>query len=287
MKRLFKWLGIVLGSIAGLALALVAYVFFASEAVVARTYDVPLMDFDAPSDSESVRRGEFLATRYGCNNCHGTEMQGLVLFDQPNVARITAPNLTRVVKDYTDAELERLMRQGVKHDGTSTWIMPSQMFTYLTDQDLRDIIAYVRSVPERDGLDRSTVMGPIGRIGILTDKFVPVVAQIEPGIDRTQPDPNDAVERGRYLVMTSCTECHGTNLQGLDSLKAPNLLIAAAYSEEDFAHLMRDGIGMGNRELGLMSEVAKARFKTFDDADVHAIRTYLSAYVQGGGATVP
>jgi cytochrome c553 len=287
MKRLFKWLGIALGSLAGLVLALAAYVFFASEAVVARTYDVPLTDFDAPSDRESVRRGEFLATRYGCNNCHGTEMQGLPLFDEPNVATITAPNLTRVVKDYTDAELERLLRHGVKHDGTSTWIMPSQMFAYLTDQDVRDIIAYVRSVPERDGLDRNTVMGPLGRIGILTEKFVPVAEQIEPGIDRTQPDPSDAFGRGRYLVMTSCTECHGTDLQGSDFLRAPNLLIAAAYSEDDFARLMRDGIAMGNREVGLMTEVARARFKTFDADDVHAIRTYLSAYVQGGGAKVP
>jgi mono/diheme cytochrome c family protein len=288
MKLLFKWLGIVLGSVAGVAVAGVLYVFFASEAVVARTYEVPLTDFDAPSDAASVARGGQLATRYGCHNCHGKEFEGYVMFDEPNVAKIAAPNLTRAVKDYSDAEFERLMRHGVKHDGTSTWIMPAQMYTYLTDQDLRDVIAYVRSFPERKGgVGRLTQMRPMARIGIVTDKFRPVAQQIEPNIDRTPPDPADAFSRGRYLVKTSCTECHGTDLQGSEFLKAPNLLIAAAYSEPDFKRLMHEGVGMGGRDLGLMSGVSRTRFVTFNDDEIRAIRTYLSAYVQGGGATVP
>ena len=93
-----------------------------------------------------------------------------------------------------------------------------------------------------------------------------IAEQVEPGVDRSAPDTNDPMSQGRYLVMTSCTECHGTDLQGSEFLGAPNLLIAAAYSEPDFARLMRDGVGMGSRELGLMSEVAKARFAGFTSA---------------------
>lgn len=288
MQRLLKWSGIVLGPILGLLLAGVLYVFIASEAVVARTYDVPLADFDAPSDSASVRRGAALVKRYGCRNCHGAELEGTVMFDEPNIARVSAPNLTSVVKEYSDAQFARLMRHGVKADGTSTWIMPSQMYTYLTDQDLRDVIAYVRRFPERKGgVKRITEMRPGARLAILTARFVPVAKQIPADIDRSPPNPDDPMSQGRYLVMTSCTECHGTDLQGNSFLKAPNLLIAAAYSEPDFARLMRTGTALGNRELGLMTRVSKERFVTFSDAEISAMRTYLSAYVQGGGAKVP
>lgn len=48
-------------------------------------------------------------------------MEGTILYDEPGIARFSAPNLTAVVKEYTDAELERLIRHGVKIDGTSAW----------------------------------------------------------------------------------------------------------------------------------------------------------------------
>lgn len=45
----------------------------------------------------------------------------------------------------------------------------------------------------------------------------------------------------------------------------PDLLIMAAYDEAAFRRLMREGIAIGNRELQIMSPVARGRFVHFTD----------------------
>jgi cytochrome c553 len=287
MARMLKWLAWLAAAILVLAIAAVLFIVGASEHRVARTYDVPLSDFDAPSDRASARRGRHLATIYGCTNCHGADLRGTVFIDDPGIGRVHAPNLTSVVKEYTDAELERLIRRGVKRNGTSVWIMPAEMYNHLTDGDLADLIAFVRSAPQRDGYDRKLSLGPLARLAIALGKFGPAAEQAKPLTSRVAPDRGDPLSLGRYLVMTACTECHGATLQGSDLTRAPNLVVAAAYSDDEFARLMHEGIGVGGRELGLMAKVAKARFSSFSVEELHAIRRYLSAYVQAGGVTPP
>lgn len=287
MKRFFKWLGIALGSVAALVLCAAAYLFIATQLVVARTYDVPLSTFDAPSDSTAVRRGERLATIYGCINCHGADLAGTTLFDKPGVLNITAPNLTEYVKNYTDAELERLMRHGIKDDGTSAWIMPSTMFRHLTDEDLGAITAYVRSFPQTEGVGRETSLRLFGRIAVLMGQFQPQAARTGSLSPIQPPQPDDTLSQGRYLVMTACTECHGAKLEGWEFIGAPNLAIAAAYSDEDFARLMSHGRGLGDRDLGLMTEVSKVRFASFTDQEVRSIHAYLGEFARQGGTTPP
>jgi cytochrome c553 len=287
MKTVLKWLGIVAGTLVAIVLVAVLYVFVASERVVARIYDVGLTGFTAAHDAEAVRRGERLAKISGCTGCHGAELQGTVMFDEPNIARVNAPNLTQLARQYSDAELERVIRHGVKPDGTSVWIMPSAMFKHFTDADLSDLVAYVRSLPERPGPGRDRTLRTLGRIGVVTEKFTPVAMLAAAAVDRGAPDYSEPVSHGRYLVMTACTECHGEKLQGSDFLHAPNLIVAGAYSDGDFTKLMRTGVGLGERNLGLMSEVAKDRFAMFTDVEVQAIRSYLNEYVRQGGSNPP
>jgi cytochrome c553 len=286
MKTVLKWLGIVAGSLVGLVVLAAGYVFIASETVIARTYEVPRQHFQAPADVASVSRGERIATISGCGGCHGAQLEGTIMFDEPNIARVAAPNLTQLAQEYSDADFERAIRHGVRPDGKSVWIMPSAMYSHLTDEDLGALISWVRSKPAREGVGRERIMRALGRIGIVTEKFTPVATEVGSGASRKAPDYSDPVSHGRYLVMTACTECHGQNLQGNDFLRAPNLLIAAAYSEADFTRLMRTGRGLGDRDLGLMSKSA-SRFSTFTDQELQAIRTYLALYAQQGGNAAP
>lgn len=286
MKRVLKIGAIALSIVAGVAVCAVIYVYVASERVISRTYPVPLAQFQAPHDAASIETGRRLATIYGCNNCHEERLNGHVMYDEPGIARITAPNVSRIAKEYTDAELERLIRRGVKHDGTSTWIMPTPMFSHLTDDDVANIIAYVRSVPEIDGVERELTVRLLGRIGIAMDKFRPHASQVTANAAR-DPDRTDPLSHGRYLVMSACTECHGGNLEGSDMVKAPGLMIAAAYSKDEFAALMRTGTGVGERKLGLMGEMGRKRFAAFSDAEVDAVWTYLDAFVKQGGTALP
>jgi mono/diheme cytochrome c family protein len=51
-------------------------------------------------------------------------------------------------------------------------------------------------------------------------------------------DRDDPLSVGRYLALTSCTECHGMDLRGHPP-ESPDLRIAAAFSPEAFTELMR------------------------------------------------
>jgi len=278
VKRIFKWLGVGVGSLVALVVVTAVTVFLLSEHEIKRLYmEVQLRDIVVPADADSILKGKRLATIYGCfNSCHGDHMQGAKLFDEPGIARINAPNLTRVVREYSNAELERLIRHGVKRDGTSTWIMPSQMFQRLTDEDLGNVIAFVRSAPEVEGVGREVTLGPLGRIGIVTGKFKPLASTIQPSqVHASLTDRSDPMAFGEYMVMTTCTECHGQKLQGDDFLKSPPLTVLAGYSDDSFRRLMKTGIAIGGRRLGLMTEVGETRFPSLTEQELEAMRVYL------------
>jgi cytochrome c553 len=277
MRRLVKWLGIGFGSLVGLAVVTAAAVYAISEWTINKRYDAPLSSITVPTDAAAIQRGARLATVYGCNNsCHGRQMQGLEMYDEPGIAKINAPNLPHVLREYSDPELERLIRRGVKRDGTSTWIMPAPMFSHLSDEDLGDIIAFVRSAPMSDGPMREVTIRSLGRVGVVVGKFKPLATQIPVDARRiSSADRSTALAFGNYLVMTACTECHGQDLQGSQIVHAPSLAVSASYSNADFDRLMRSGVAIGGRLVGLMSEVGQTRFPALTDEEVVAVREYL------------
>jgi mono/diheme cytochrome c family protein len=96
----------------------------------------------------------------------------------------------------------------------------------------------------------------------------------------TYPQESEAIAAGGYLARTSCPECHGLDLRGGDT--APDLRVAVGYSFEAFTALMRRGKALGNRELPLMSRVARGRFRHFTDQELWVLYSYLIAR-----ATIP
>jgi mono/diheme cytochrome c family protein len=150
------------------------------------------------------------------------------------------------------------------------------------------LIAYVRSVPAQPGPMRATHIRLLGRVGIVSGKFVPVVTKTATAPQHPAGIPvSDLGRRGEYLVMTRCTECHGTRLQGSGIVKAPPLVVAAAYSETQLHDLLHLGVLIGNRPPGLMSETSKARFSAFDDDELKAIYAYLQEAVLGRASAPP
>jgi cytochrome c553 len=95
--------------------------------------------------------------------------------------------------------------------------------------------------------------------------------------------------RGRQIAMTACGECHGTTLEGQTispDHRPPNLSIVAAYARADFLKFMHTGKAIGNRELSMMSAVARVRVSHLSDADLNALYDYLAARgtkLTGGG----
>jgi mono/diheme cytochrome c family protein len=282
MRRLLRWIGIALGGLAGLVIVAYAVLYILSERVLRRTYEVPTVALSIPTDPASIIEGRRLATVRGCfGGCHGKQANGMVLFDEPVIARLVAPNLTATVQKYSDAELAVAIRNGVRPGGRSMLVMPSEAFVALRDEDLGRIIAFLRSLPPADGPGPSISLGPIGRVGIVAGKFKPAAQLIAEAIPPPEAS-NEEAAYGRYLARTTCAGCHGTDLRGASTpdFNSPNLRVVAAYSPEAFVRLLRMGIALGERKLGTMREMAVEHLSYLTDAEIAALYRYLHVMPQ-------
>ena len=271
-----------LATILVLALMVLVYAYVASSRIIDRTYDVPLVAFEIPSDPALLADGQRLAFLWGClGGCHGEEGGGTLMFEQPLIGRIRAPNITTILPDYTDAELERLIRRGVKRDGRSAFVMPSRFLTHLDDAQLGSIIAHVRSLPQKkDQFKGGVKFGPMGRVFLALGEFQPSAEEVDAETPRsTYPDSTDEAGLGKYWATIACSECHGQDLRGGDDGFSPSLeVVSTAYSPADFELLMRTGIAIGGRKPGLMSEVARDNFRHFAPREVAGLYTYLTSH---------
>ncbi len=282
VRTILKWLGLAVGAVVGIMLVGVVaiYVFIGIE--LDRTFDIPGTQVDVSYDEATIAEGERLARLRGCNGgCHGETVNGGVFFEVPDGTAVVAPDLGRVAREYSIDELERVIRHGVRQDGTSVIrIMPSDMFYHLSDDDLGAIIAFLKSQEAGDESLPSRRVGPLGRLMFFYYRnllgTLLTAEAIEHDAPRLQPTKTDASSHGRYLASTICTECHGDDLRGGADDFAPSLAIVAAYSLDDFRRLMRTGEPVGGRELDLMARVALSRFAYFSDSEIDDLHAYLT-----------
>lgn len=282
MRRALKWLGIGLGSVLCILAVAAIYVWLAAGRLIDQTFVPPESTFVADPATASLEEGRRAAQLRGCfEGCHGEKMEGSVWGDNLLMGTLVAPDLTRVFTEMSDQDLDRAIRQGVRRDGKSALIMPSSMLHHLTDADLNNITAFIRSYEPLDGPATDMRPGLLARLMILKFGFTPHALKIRD----EAPWLTDDASTGEYLAITVCTECHGMDLKG-DESGAPNLALVVAYSLDDFTRLMRDGVPIGDRELDLMASVARNRFKHFTDAEIAALRAYL-ATLAGAASSSP
>lgn len=270
------WLTRIVLGLGILLLLLVSSIYLGSEYVLRKTYSVPLMEVPVSGDVAAVRQGEHLIRIYHCGSCHGEELEGQLFLDIPKVATIYAPNLTQVVPQYTDAELARMLRHGVKKDGTASWMFSSAMYYQVSDVDVGQMIAYLRTLKPVENAVPGFEVKLLGRVGLLLGQFKPVPEMIDHQAPRilAQPDTSP-IAYGKYLTMTVCSGCHGPQLQGDPMMHSPALAIAAAYPKERFVHLMKTGEGFTGNALPKMGEVSRKYLSHFTDAELEAIYAFI------------
>ena len=270
MKRALRWTGVALGTLTGLGIVAYVVAYVLSERVLQHVYEIPAIAISVPTDSPSIIEGRRLATIRGCvGGCHGKQAEGVVMFDEPMIGRVVAPNLTAAARKYSDAELAVIIRNGVRPTGRSMMVMPAESFAPLTDEDVGRIIAFLKSLPPVDGPGPSVSLGPLGRVGVAVGQFKTVAALIA----ETVPPPGatgDEAVYGRYLARTICAQCHGTSLEGDSNpdFTSPSLRVVAAYSPEAFAQLMRTGVALGGRNLTTMSPWARQLLSHLTDSEM-------------------
>src|SRR5580698_7982206 len=130
---------------------LLGTIYVMSNARLRRVYRVAVTPPALPFASGRPDPGHHLAITRGCTQCHGADLGGAKVIEDPAMGRIYGPNLTRghggPPEALTDEDFIRAIRHGVARDGHGLFLMPSGDFSRLTDADLADLVAYVRSVP--------------------------------------------------------------------------------------------------------------------------------------------
>ncbi len=250
----------LLGALAAVALLGVAYVYSVSEWKMRRHFDAPLTPLRAPS-APDFAEGMHMAKIVGCwAGCHGMEGQG----GKESIAGIfthTAPTLSSVLPLYSDEELVRLIRYGVKRDGRSAVGMISYVFWPLCDQDLANIIAHLRAQPELPPIPRELKFELRGRVALATGEWEVSAEQVDRSRPRWGELPRTTpFERGRYYASITCAECHGVDFRGNELERGPSLAILAAYGPHQFRQLLRTGEPISGRDLGIMSWVSRVAF---------------------------
>src|SRR5579859_7890478 len=166
---ILRVVGLIMGSallVIGLAAGALAYV---GNSRLNQRVAIPTESVAIPTDITAIQRGQHIASAVAaCAECHGTNLAGKVLFDDPLLARIVVPNLTRgrggVGASFTDAEFARAIRYGVDPAGRELLIMPADDYYTFSDADLGAIVAYVRSLPAINTALPANEIRPFGLI---------------------------------------------------------------------------------------------------------------------------
>ena len=285
MRRGLKWLGYGLAGLAGLLVIALIVVYVASARILGRTYDVPLDSITYPADPELAADGRRLALLWGCGDCHGEDGTGRTMFEQTFVGSVTAPNLTRLLPSYSDAELDRLVRRGIRRNGTSVLVMPAEYHYHIPEPQLAAIVAYFRGLPELDGPEMGVKLGPFGRALLVAGEFRLAADHVDASSPRMPyPVPGDLYALGEYWATIGCSLCHGEDLRGAESGFAPSLeVVATSYTAAQFELFLRAGIAIDGKKRGFMSEIARGSLRHMSPDDVAGLYVYLTATLSDAG----
>jgi mono/diheme cytochrome c family protein len=165
-----------------------------------------------------AKRGEYLAHAGGCVGCHTEQKSDAVPFAGGRALKTSfgtfyGPNITphpqAGIGRWTEADFVRALRLGVRPDGAHLFpAFPYPSYTKITDADLRDLWAYLRTLPPSGRANQAHALRfPFGwRFLIAGWKWL----FFTPGPFVADPKASQQVNRGAYLVQAlgHCGECH-------------------------------------------------------------------------------
>ncbi len=287
MRKIIRWVGIILGGLVLLAVLAAGGLILSSEARFNRTYVIRAEAVPIPTDAASLAAGRHWAEMH-CQSCHAADLGGGPLFDDPALGYVDAPNLTAgpggVGARYTDADWVRAVRHGIRGDGTSVFIMPSNDFYYLSDADLGSLIAYLKTVAPVARTVRPRTLTPLAKLIYALGGFSNLLYAETIAHDVRPPAPPAGItaDYGRYLVNAhGCPSCHGPQLTGQQPSEpgapfAPNLTPGGelrTWSAADFNTTLRTGVTPAGHPLN--PAMPWPGLGKMTDAELAAVWLYL------------
>jgi mono/diheme cytochrome c family protein len=273
MKKFFKWTSLVLGGLFMLVAVSGLTLYSVGMKKLNQTYpNIAVETVNIPTDADAIARGKHVATIWACTRCHGEDLSGMMITNDPLsgivplLGTISTPNLTSgnggIAASYTDTDWVRALRHGVMGDGGVEVLMFD--YSTMSDQDLGDLIAYLKQVPPLDTNYPEMRYGPIlpvvSNIGLLT----PAAERIDHDVPRSvDPTPAATVEYGGYLSAV-CTACHG-NLIGN---------IVKNWKQDEFIHTFKTGVSSDGKQFG--PTMSSNTFREMTDTELTALWLYFT-----------
>ncbi len=265
---------------------------------------------------ERVAKGEYLANHVNvCIDCHsqrdwtlysgpivdGTLGSGGEVFGEKEglPGKFVATNITPAnLGDWTDGEIYRAITVGVNKDGEALFpIMPYKDYAYMDPEDVKSIIAYLRSLrPIENEIDESEANFPMS----LIMKTIP-----ENTDSGKRPADSDTLALGKYLSkVAGCQYCHTPqdNGQAVESLRlaggfkfkfangnvvtSPNLTPnedtgLGLWERDDFVETFKQYEDSSNiykvKSEGFNTVMPWAMFSGMKESDLNAIFSYLQS----------
>jgi len=201
---------------------------------------------------------------------------------------------------WSDEEVVAAIRDGyLRGKGVAAPVMPYYRYAGMADQDVYDLVAYLRSLPAVQRANRdAAVFLPFARLGYRAWRWL-----FAPSVERPHQVPQETHERGRYLTehVSICGDCHtprsllgvprrdfylaGTE-EGPFGKRIPNITPArrtglSGWTEPDMLNVLSTGMLPDfDNVQGLMAEVVDGYGggPGYGDADEEDLRA-ISAYV--------
>ena len=256
----------------------------------------------------SVKRGLYIFRTTGGCGCHtDTKNEGPFLAGGRSIAtpfgQFLSTNITphpaAGIGKWSEADFIKAMRHGIGPDGTRYFpVFPYPAFTRITRQDLRDLWAYLKSVPPHPRKNKPHRLGFLfrWRFGVRVWKWI----NFSPGEFQQDKTRSAVWNRGAYLAtaLGHCGECH-TPRNLLGALKSswrfagsedgPEGELAAnitphvktgigSWDESDLSWFLETGVKPdGDDVQGLMSEMIENGHRYLTEADRKALWEYLKS----------
>lgn len=209
-----------------------------------------------------------------------------VVFYEDKDTRVVASNITPDMETgagrWPDDALVRAIREGVGHDGRPLKSMWWWAFRRLSDEDVRSIVVYLRTLPPVHNPLPATRITEKQREGLIR-RLKPLTEPVPP------PDQSTPLARGRYLIgISDCVGCHtaweaprnaglyaGGNFieRGEHKAFSANLTpdpTGMAYDEKTFVTFMRNG------KFNTLSPMMPwFVFRNMSDSDLVDVRTAM------------
>jgi cytochrome c553 len=274
---------------------------FKIKTLLLATLSVTAVSAAAQDSKRLLERGTYLMNGIvACGNCHVQREKGkplperglsggMVFNEEPFKAY--APNITpdaeTGIGKWTDAQLARAIREGIRPDGTVIGPpMPMAFYRDLADDDLAAIVAYLRAQPPV----KNVVPKSEYRMKLPPNYGPPIKAKV------AVPSPKDAMKYGAYLAgpLGHCMECHTPWVKGQPDMTrlgaggnpfkgpwgvavsrnlTPHESGLKGWSDAEIARAIQEGVRKDGSPL--KPPMAYAWYKNINADDMKALTAYL------------